>query len=190
MPPRIPTIIAFTGAAGAGKNTAADAIPYACKYPVTFMEFAGPLRAGLEAMLGIPEHATRDRTLKELPCHPYENVTVRRLMQTLGDEWGRCVVGKDVWVQRAKMNYDALRKDPPRLVVFTDCRYANEAEWVRSEGGVVVRIDRLGLPYDPQDHRSKVILADRLVDYSLLNCGPIGGFRSAVRELLEHLNLA
>ena len=60
----------------------------------------------------------------------YEHITVRRLMQLLGTEWGRELLGRDVWVDQWRRSVsDKL------LVVADDMRFPNEFEAVRALGG-------------------------------------------------------
>jgi hypothetical protein len=57
-------------------------------------------------------------------------------MQTLGTEWGRDLIGPDLWVRAWKA---AL---PAGDVTVDDCRFPNEVVAVEAEGGIVVRIER------------------------------------------------
>jgi hypothetical protein len=68
-----------------------------------------------------------------------ESIEVRRLLQHLGTDGMRKHLGEDVFVDAAMRNVD-----PTAVNVFTDVRFANEAERIRREGGVVVKIDRPG----------------------------------------------
>jgi hypothetical protein len=74
---------------------------------------------------------------------------VRSLLQRLGSEAGRDVMGGDIWV-------DTLFKAPygPRLVI-TDVRFPNEAEEIKRRGGIIIRVVRDG--YGPvNEHVSEV----------------------------------
>lgn len=64
---------------------------------------------------------------------------VRRFLQLLGTEGGRNNLGPNVWVDAAFKDYD-----PSVPTVFTDVRFPNEIEAIRSRGGVIARIDRVG----------------------------------------------
>lgn len=68
-----------------------------------------------------------------------ENPDVRALLQRLGTDCGRNLLGENVWV-------DAVMSDlPDGDVVITDVRFPNEAKAVRDAGGAVIRIGRPGV---------------------------------------------
>ena len=93
---------------------------------------------------------------------------VRRLLQVVGTEAGRNVFGPDVWVDLAMRR--AADVDGP--VVFTDCRFPNEAEAVARLGGIVVRIERDGAGLDiGAEHASETALDGYRVDHVVQNNG-------------------
>lgn len=63
------------------------------------------------------------------------NLTPRYVLQRLGTEWGRAL-WQDVWLHAVKKQIGEGR------YVITDCRFLNEAEFVKNElEGVVVYVD-------------------------------------------------
>lgn len=82
------------------------------------------------------------------------NPDVRRLLQRIGTEAVRSVLGPDVWVNRTLDLSDGMRD-----VVISDVRFPNEANAIRAAGGIVVRIERPG--YGGTDpHPSEAQVAD------------------------------
>lgn len=81
------------------------------------------------------------------PEHPHG---VRSLLQRLGTDAGRNVLGQNVWV-------DAATRDLPERTVFTDVRFPNEADGIRERGGRVVRLVRPGTG-PVNDHPSETAL--------------------------------
>jgi hypothetical protein len=86
-----------------------------------------------------------------------EEITPRRILQTLGTQWGRRV-NNNMWVDHTVQNAmrllsgeccysakDGLRHAPdaktPDLIVIPDGRFRNEILGVAKWGGIVVRID-------------------------------------------------
>lgn len=139
-------IIVLAGNAGAGKDTAADVFVEHGGW--SRMSLAGPLKYMLGELLKLrgcpdPKRYT-DGDLKEVPCPYLDGVTARHAMQTLGTEWGRKLIGEDLWLNtwRDKFNADlnACRKG----VVVTDCRFANEAEFLKAMGAEVFLVKRPG----------------------------------------------
>jgi len=77
---------------------------------------------------------------------------VRRLLQVMGTEVGRGLIGDNVWVDTAFRGLSVSRK-----YVFTDCRFVNEAEAIQARGGRVIRITRPGVG-PVNSHASEVAL--------------------------------
>lgn len=67
---------------------------------------------------------------------------VRRLLQRVGTEAVRNIIGPDTWVQIAERSLPMVLG--LQNVVFTDVRFANEVAMIRKHGGLVIRIDRPG----------------------------------------------
>lgn len=153
----LPPLVAFTGKAGCGKTTAANWMLRNQRKAVR-LSFARPLKRMLYELIreAVPRswpHDAKayidDPVLKETPIPFLGNQTARRLLQTLGTEWGRNAVHPDFWVDIAAAKVErALGNETRGLdkttvkVVFDDCRFVNEAAMVRRYGGVVVRIVR------------------------------------------------
>jgi hypothetical protein len=167
-------IIGFAGPAGAGKDTAASFVPGA----VT-IHFADPLYAMLSVMLGVPECALRDRNFKERII-PWIGKSPRQLLQTLGTEWGRDVIGPDLWVRVAMGRVDALAVP---VVCIPDVRFANESDWIRAEGGKVfyIRNERDGR-IEVARHKSEESFTEAMADGVIVNDGP--GLQMKVLEAI------
>lgn len=130
-------LIGITGRARSGKDTAAG---FLTEQGWVQYRFADPLKAAVRVMFGLTREHT-DGALKEQTI-PHLGVSPRRLMQTLGTEWGREVIADDLWLRVAdKVLADVEEQGAPGVVI-SDVRFPNEAEWVRSRGGQVVEIIR------------------------------------------------
>lgn len=137
-------LIAFTGPIGCGKSTAAEAL---IEEGWVRVKFADPLKNMLRsfyASCGIEDptfvEARIEGGMKEEPDPFLAGRTPRYAMQTLGTEWGRNLIAPDLWTlawEQRVLNMASRDLD----VVVDDCRFPNEAESVRSLGGMVVRID-------------------------------------------------
>lgn len=139
-----PYLVGFAGPAGVGKDTAADILAKLTGGVKT--AWAAPLKAGLAAM-GLPEPA--DRRKKECLLDNFD-FTWRRAAQTLGTEWGRALQD-DFWTRLGIA--EALRlantrrgflgwRSAPRVVIFSDTRFENEAEVIRNwpGGGCIIHL--------------------------------------------------
>jgi len=90
---------------------------------------------------------------------------IRNLLQRLGTEAGRGVLGENVWVDAAMRRAGSI--DGP--VVFSDVRFPNEADAIRSAGGEVWRIIRPGHDSANDPHPSEHALDDYEFDKRLHN---------------------
>lgn len=150
-------IIGFSGPAGAGKSTAAKILVE--QHGFRLVKFAGPLKAMLRAILpGDDLDEWIEGALKET-VHPVLGCTPRRAMQTLGTEWGRQCINPDIWVSLA---LDAICADASN-VVLDDVRFENEAQMIRSCGGVVIEVRPKFMTHHMTHASEAGVTADRWV---------------------------
>ncbi len=159
-------LIALCGLKGSGKSSAANAL--ASVLPAARVRFAGPLKDMLRA-IGLTD-AEIEGELKELPSDKLCGKTPRHGMVTLGTEWGRQMIGEDIWVEAWK------RSVAPHLargvdILTEDLRFPNEYEAVRSLGGIVLRVTRPGLL--PGDHESEQHALKFAADVEVCNDGDL-----------------
>jgi energy-coupling factor transporter ATP-binding protein EcfA2 len=97
---------------------------------------ARPVRRCVPLVEARGEDSAIERTWREaLPSI----TTGRRLLQVLGTDIARRYLGEDIWVRRWEAEH---ARDVPRAFVFDDVRFANEAECIRSHGGIIIRLVR------------------------------------------------
>ena len=134
-------VIGLHGLARTGKDTAARYL--AAHYALLSYAFAEPLKAAIMQMFNLTaEHI--EGALKEEPL-PGIGKSPRQLMQLLGTDWGRDMVHRELWLLLAEQNLQhmaAATQEPITGFVLRDVRFENEADWVRSKGGVIVHIHR------------------------------------------------
>lgn len=111
---------------------------------------------------------------KEVPVPIFGGRSFRHMAQTLGTDWGRNLIDKDLWV-----NLVIAAKNRPNLVVIDDVRFPNEFEAIKAEGGQVWRIYRPG--QEPvNDHPSEGLLEGREFDEQIANDGSVGELEAKV----------
>lgn len=171
--------VAFTGSMESGKSTAAR---WLCeKHGFAPISFATPIKRML-AELGV--EGDKKQRHDALAGHTY-----RHALKTLGTEWGRKLLGEDVWLWHFEREFERLRRAGCARVVCDDVRYDNEAHLVRRLGGVVVNITRKGeRPAD--SHSSEAGIGLDLIDHHIYNYTdtPNELGTSVVDSLLRELN--
>jgi hypothetical protein len=171
-----PPIIGIAGPARSGKDTVAEFIIAAIggyKY-----SFADPIRAML-VPLGIDMNDPYWQARKE-DIIPALGVSPRRMMQTLGTEWGRTLINGDLWLLMAQQR---LINHGPGMVV-SDVRFENEAAWVRRHGGQIIHVIRPGLK-GVEAHTSESGISLEPGDAQLFNTGTLEELQHSVRDLLR-----
>lgn len=134
-------VIGLTGLAGSGKTTAARVLE--TKEGFARLSFAGPRKAMARSFGLTTREIAGD--LKEAPGPELCGKSPRQFMQMLGTEFGRDMIGPDIWINAFKRNGDELRLDEDvRGIVVDDVRFENEVAAIREMGGVIVRIERPG----------------------------------------------
>lgn len=202
-------IILLCGLAGAGKDTTADTLVE--DYGYHKLSFAEPIRQMLRVGLGI-EQGWFEWPLKEKP-HPVYHVSTRRMMQTLGTEWGRGYIGKAVWTQNLCRLIDRRISETPMggNYVISDMRFLSELghlERYAAQVGAVIRIVAIERPAPKQTgfaswlqslrclsrtttHKSERDYAKlrALADAILFNTGSIKQLQDSVHHMMEDAEL-
>jgi hypothetical protein len=105
---------------------------------------------------------------------------IRELLQRLGTEAGRQVLGENIWVDSALNNLD-----PNKDYVITDVRFPNEADAVWHREGSLWRVTRAGVG-PANNHASETSLDDypHFQQY-LTNDGTLEEYHAMVGRALE-----
>lgn len=176
-----PPLVGLSGFARAGKDTLGQILVEDHGY--VRASFADPLREFALALdplvyVGLPDSirltdvvAMRGwESAKEIP-------EVRRLLQRLGTEAGRGVLGDDIWVNAAMQKLDENVD-----YVFTDTRFPNEGDSIKAMGGEVWRINRPG-QQAINGHSSEMAMVGYDFDRVIENDGTIQELRDRVLGL-------
>lgn len=169
-------LIGIAGRARSGKDTVASFIIAAIggyRY-----SFADPIRAML-VPLGVDMNDPYWQARKE-DVIPALGVSPRRMMQTLGTEWGRQLINPDLWLIMA---HQRLLQNGPGMII-PDVRFENEAAWIRKHGGWIIHVIRPEAKA-VEAHASEDGIEMHDTDARLLNNGTLEELQLSVRELLR-----
>lgn len=169
-------LIGIAGPARSGKDTVANFI-IAAQGGYRY-SFADPIRAMLRQIgVDMDDPYWRDRKEQVIPAL---GVSPRRLMQTLGTEWGREQINADLWLILAQQR---LLSNGPGMVI-SDVRFENEATWIRSLGGRIIHVHRPDVA-KIEEHISEGGIESQPTDVKLFNNGTLEELQDAVRGLLN-----
>lgn len=132
-------IVGLFGLEGSGKSYIAQHLVDHGGY--IRLSFAAPLRRMLEA-IGVSAHYHTTAKTATLP-HPFAGKTARRLLQTLGTEWGRKFISETIWADLLEIDIYNLMLAGHRKFIIDDARFA------KGELELLSRIGRPIFVYNP-----------------------------------------
>ena len=173
-------IIGITGRARSGKDTVGNFIVSAVGGYC--FAFADPIRNMLRQIgIDMSDPYWQEHKADVIPAL---GVSPRTLMQTLGTEWGRDMINKDIWVTIAKQR---VLMAGSSLAVATDVRFENEADWIRGMGGTIIHIRRKAASSD--EHSSESGIDRDPNDITIDNDGDLEELQHATHEALVYCGL-
>jgi hypothetical protein len=169
-------MIGICGPKGAGKSTAAK---FLMGTPHWFSRhrFAGPLKQALKVAFALTDEHV-DGALKEEPTELLNGCTPRHAMITMGTEWGRNMIHKDIWIT-------AWRNTMPETgrIIVDDVRFPNEIEMLRRDyGATTIRIVRPGFDHD-STHESESH-SELLTEFTVANDGDLGQLKDKMKSIV------
>jgi hypothetical protein len=172
----MPILVGITGYMGSGKTLAADHL--CSQRGFRKLKMAQPLKDMLSAV-GLTtddlEGASKEEALTLL-C----DKSPRYAMQTLGTEWGRNLIGEDIWINLWERKATGLMSLNHNIVA-DDIRFENEVKQIRFMGGVVLRISRGGVASDHPTEEQ-----DFPVDFEVVNNEGTDSLIAKVDAILFH----
>ena len=140
------TIITLCGFSGSGKDTVADIL--VSEYGFKKLSFAGVLKDVIAIMFsldrkmlegGTPEDREKREIVDEYWSKELDmpGLTPRKLLQVIATEVFRNNFHKEIWVKIVKRQLSLYEN-----VVISDCRFSNELDMIKSQGGILLFIDR------------------------------------------------
>lgn len=160
-------IIGISGIKGSGKTTAAELL-YTCLGTAEIICFADPLKDAIAAMMGWRRPDLDLQDFKEGIIEELQPLGLdlkrRYLMTSLGTDWARDMVHKDIWLTLYEKR---INRSPADIIITPDVRFDNEAELIHEFGGLVLRL--YGRGSEEGNHKSENITNS--YDYLIDNTG-------------------
>jgi hypothetical protein len=175
-------LIGLTGKARCGKDTVGNILT--TLHDFERVAFADPLKDAVRVMLGMSPTTLEE--LKDTELDFLDGVTPRRILQTLGTEWGRETIHPEIWIRIAREKIQLLQATGETNIVLTDVRFDNEAEMILGEGGVIFRVERPGSP-EVEEHASEAGVRTSLCNGVIYNTGTTEELVELVPEWLRQL---
>lgn len=158
--------LAFIGRAGVGKTTLSRSLIKS--YGFVRLSFAKPVKAFAQSIIF---------------WRPLNKAKDRAFLQLLGNGVRDAVV-KNVWIRWFEFDLRELEEKGVDNIVVDDCRYLNEAQFLRDNGFVIVRL--LGRGYDLKgkvgEHVSETQLDEWTADYQIDSSGTM---ENSWRQLID-----
>jgi hypothetical protein len=200
-------LIAFTGPAGAGKDSAGEVLATYARFQR--MAFAEPLRAEVLEAFDIQSRPALllDRATKEQPhdalalrhCSSFCFIgavaiatracvssewldaprSPRQILQWWGTEYRRAQ-DPDYWIKAMASRVRVAGQNGLQRIAITDCRFENELAYIRSVGGRLWRLQRPELEAVEGGHESAIALRDKPADVEIRNAGTLQDLRNQV----------
>jgi len=179
-------LIGLSGYAGSGKDEAAQALLKDGWERVSFADVLREVAYAIDPYVDTSPNAHSPPNFERLSLvidgfgwdfAKNRFPDIRRLLQRLGTEGGRSILGEDIWVDTA-----FSRSAGYTHRVFTDVRFSNEADRILDEGGTLIRIKRPGVG-PVNGHTSDNALEDYAFDYVIHNTGSVADLHQKIREI-------
>ncbi len=176
-------IIGLSGYAQSGKDSTAELL--CLNYGYTRLAFADPMRQAL--MIINPKLDSITRVSDMVEDYGWDiakrNPEVRRLLQVLGTDFGRKMLGDDVWINIALSGIKSEDK-----IVISDVRYPNEAQAIKNLSGSLWRINRHNHSA-VNGHTSEHAMDNYMFNHVIYNDGTLDDLSDEVFMLAKELDL-
>lgn len=175
-------VIGFCGYAGSGKDEAAKALVELGWERIAFADPIREIALAIDPIVSMKGFRLATLVRRHGWTKAKELGEVRRLLQRIGTEAGRNILGEFFW---SEIGHNRAI-DCGKNVVFTDVRFHNEVEMIRELGGKIIRIVRPGVG-PANGHESELAIDEIETDAVIQNEGSSEELWEKVRSLVIHI---
>ena len=166
-------LIGISGKKRSGKNTVASILQELSVEPVQELAFADDLKNDICKMLGVCREEIEN-----------DKAVYREMLQAYG-VYMRVKHGDDYWVERTFKKIVYKEND---LCIITDVRFPNEAKFIQSSGGYVIRVVRDAKNSD--NHISETAMDNyKNFDAIILNTGSLDDLVKETKDVANKLKI-
>lgn len=140
-------VIAVSGGLGSGKDTVAQFIIENSPVPFKQTAFAKSLKKIVATITHVPYETTLSQDGKNVYIEEF-GMTIGEMLQTIGTDVMRSW-NDEVWIKSVLLETKA---EPETNWIITDCRFPNEADFLKKNGAHIIRVER---PDNPIAKNSK-----------------------------------
>lgn len=196
-------IVAFAGLKGSGKDTAADLLVREYGFvKVAFADAVRTMALVINPVVPVPHNYGREY-ISDLTSLVPERLAdlvsvfgwdklkrdipeVRRLLQAIGTDAVRDILGPTVWIDTLVSNYPDIMDEDTRYVI-SDCRFLNEAEFINNAQGLLCWISRPSLNVVSDSHisESSQVRYSDFVQCEIVNNASLAEFYQQIHEFME-----
>lgn len=181
-------LIGICGKPNAGKDTVADILSNELsliKYGPSF-----PLKETAAKMFDVPVSSFYDKDKKE-EVVPFWDMSPRKMAQLVGRECTRDIFGGDFWMRHVELKWTRITEEDlnDQGMVLPDIRYPEDAQWVLSRGGMILKVVRSDRPLivEEQHQAENQVLPDEWITRVVENNGTLDDLAETVLLLARYI---
>jgi hypothetical protein len=192
-------LIAITGKKGHGKDSVGRIL--ASELNLRLDAFAAPIKSAAKEWFDLSEGQVNGTIEQKETIDPRWGITPRFVLQTMGTEVARSI-HPDVWARALIRRHESAMAEAARKwehgpgayrpvgTVITDLRFENEANIIRSHGGIILYVTRSSISENEFSAHASEVSVETIgakADYFIRNDGTLDDLQRQVSALAYDL---
>lgn len=178
-------IIGISGKKRAGKNLVTEIFKEVlgeANKSYLHLAFGDSVKKACSVALGFEEDYFFNECVKDEVFEFVDGVKMsgRKIMQVLGTEAARDNFNDSIWLTSVS---NKIKRSSVEIILISDLRFKNEFEFIKSNNGFCIRVEREGL-ISEDNHISEIDLDDAKFDFHIYN-PKIQEFKDSIREQVK-----